>query len=38
MPQNVYTSVATVVGLILMCMAVLDWISYTDFLCSLIWR
>jgi hypothetical protein len=24
--------------LILMCMAVLDWISYTDFLCSLIWR
>jgi hypothetical protein len=38
MARNVYTSVAAAVGLILLFMAALDRVSYTDFLVSLLWR
>ncbi len=37
MAKNVYTSLAGAVGLILLCMAALGWVSYADFLVSLVW-
>jgi len=38
MVRNVYTSLATLVGLLLLCQVVLDRVRYTDFLVSLLWR
>ena len=38
MIRNIYVSVAGAVGLILLFTVVLDWVSYTDFLASLIWK
>jgi hypothetical protein len=38
MARNVYTAVAAVIGMVLIGTAVLDWVSYTGFIFSLLWR
>jgi hypothetical protein len=35
--RNIYTVTAAAVGLVLLCVAALDWVGYTAFLASLMW-
>ena len=36
--SNIYSMTAALVGLVLLCWAALDWVAYTGFLVSLLWR
>lgn len=36
--RNIYTATAATVGLVLLCLAALDWASYTAFVISLVWH
>ena len=35
--RNIYTVTAAAVGLVLLCVAALDWVGYTAFVASLKW-
>jgi len=35
--RNIYAVTAATVGLVLLCVAVIDWVSYTVFAASLTW-
>ena len=35
--RNIYTVTAAAVGLVLLCVAAIDWLGYTVFVASLTW-
>ena len=36
--RNIYATVAALVGILLLCVAALDWDTYTEFLILLTWK